>query len=249
MFTIKLMMVTLFLYFSIMVFIQIIPIIFDTKSIDLSIHPVLIITLMIWSSSLPLCTVFTFSLICLGLQVRFKKLNEILTQNQDLKAISSLHLMLVEIIRLVNEIYALPLTFCVLSSLMQTTSSAYDTFEMLISIRNEFNRHRFAFSLVTSAWDAFVVTHFVASVVAPTIAVREAEKGFEICCKMRKRMRSAVNLELLMLQLSHTKEIKFSCGLYAYDWSLVFNFFTAMMSYLIIFIQFDASLISKALSK
>jgi hypothetical protein len=212
------------------------------------IHPLFFafaIVLVVWMMALPISNLFVICLVSAALKIRFKKLNELLVINlKQLRIIANLHLQLLDVIPVVNHINAFLLVILIGSCLLQSTTAAYEMFGLFVASKNKITDQRFGFAMLITIFNSFLTSLFTITIFITSTAIRESRKSLGICYKMRKTLRNEKNLELLLLQLSHTRDIGFGCGLFTFDWSLAFNFITAIMSNLMIFIQFDVGLIN-----
>jgi hypothetical protein len=206
---------------------------------------VLAVVFVIWMLALPISYLFIICVVSAALKIRFKKLNEMLTKDlKHLRTIAKIHLQLLDVIQAVNHIHAFFLVILIGSCLLQSTFSAYELFGLFVTSKNKINEQRFGFAVLITIFNSYDTSLYTITICIASAAIREARKSLGICYKMRRGLKNEKSLELLLLQLSHTREIGFSCGLFTFDWSLAFSFITAIMSYLMIFIQFDVGLIN-----
>jgi hypothetical protein len=205
-----------------------------------------LITLQIsWMMSLPLCNIAIFCLASTAVEMRFRELNRILSKDfHRFRVVAGLHLMLVEVIQVLNRVFGFMLPMLAVSSLLQSTFSAYELFGLFMMAEKDVNQQRLGFAAIVTIFNVYLTSTFILAMALSSTAIREARKSLEICGKKRRKLKSDKSLAVLMSQLSHTREIVFGCGMFSYGWPLVLNYFTAVISYLMIFIQFDTSLMS-----
>jgi hypothetical protein len=197
----------------------------------------------VWMMSLPMSSALTIFLVSIAVKMRLKELNGILVKNfRRFKTVARLYLRLIEMIQVVNTIYGFLIPMLLLSSLLQSAFSSYELLGLFVQAENGLNRQRLGFAMLITSFNVFLTSTFTLIIAATSSTVNEARKTLEICCKIRRQLKNDGNLKILMLQLCHTRDIVFGCGMFNYNWPLVFNYLTAMMSYLMIFIQFDKSL-------
>jgi hypothetical protein len=211
--------------------------------IDSVMTVIVIVLQIVWMMSLPLCNLLFLCLVSLALKARFAKLNQLaMTGNEDIRAVAGLHLMLVDVVRAVNGIYGLMLPTFLASSLMQSTFAAYEIFGIFVTGEEGIDGKRVGFAMLLTCHNVFLISVLIVSVHFTSVAVGESGASLEICCRMRKRMKMMKNFGVFGRQLVHTSETVFSCGMYNYDWTLVFNYVTSIVSYLVVVLQFDTSL-------
>lgn len=153
---------------------------------------------------------------------RFQLVNKLLKEKkftpQKIKTISTIHLHLCEVIKAINRIFSIPVSIALLIGIATLVLSLYELYAAALTSRNF--RKSFGFFLQTTLGSFHFCCYAFAAVIASSIMKREGKKAKFLLSEIRVERNVRKNMIILRQQLKHC-EVKFTCGLFDYDWKLL----------------------------
>lgn len=164
------------------------------------------------------------SVLIINIRCRIDKINEILPKNAtNFVKISSLLMTLTEICELFNQIFAIPMMSSLGGLLFAATFYLYDFYALLTT--ENVRMEQIGYSINTNLWILYFTIIEFAFVACCSMTSASENETIEVlyeilrknkCEKERKR------LKIMIQQLKHAK-IRFSCGLFEFDWKIALS--------------------------
>ncbi|KAG5666462.1 hypothetical protein PVAND_014489 [Polypedilum vanderplanki] len=209
---------------------------------------------LFWCLSTTSLVLINFSFIAFAIKMRFEKVNEVLRSLQPnfinfitlkpqiflakIKNLSKVHFHITELITEINKNFSIGILlilppifawFCVfLLMILKVQWIIFKTFYVLMIIK----------MLVVAMLDVLLLI----SIYCANKAKCEGIETAKILFMMKNENNFDENVEKKIsafIDQIKFMSTKFSCGLFALDWKLIFKFFSAAIMYFIIMVQFD----------
>lgn len=161
-----------------------------------------------------------FCLLAIGVKARFKIINEIVKNSQNIKSLASLHAQLVELTSLVNGAFALTIAFFMTVNLNILILTFFQCYVAGLSVKKS-NFMQNIFSQLI--WNSFLFKSTI-FIVFSSWEVKEGAKNTKKVCdevlRSSKCSKTRKRMEIFALQLKST-HVKLGCGLFDFDWKMI----------------------------
>lgn len=156
------------------------------------------------------------------------------SSNFVLKMLSILHIQLNEAIKLINTIFLLPVAFFIALNLCGLTFSLYETYDLIVATESSLSHLGYNMAIYLLNLHYFIYTFS-----AILISVSTANSRDETCKIMKNILIDEFNdkcskqIRIFKLQIKSSR-FDFSCGLFDFNWTLLFSVSVKIMLYFMI---------------
>ncbi|KAG5670399.1 hypothetical protein PVAND_000667 [Polypedilum vanderplanki] len=188
----------------------------------------------------------SFKFAALGVKMRFENVNKCLRSSlnyqelssHQLKKLAKIHMKITDIIQLINQTFSLALMLYFIIFFCWCCMYCF----LIVSTSKEVWLNYSGYILLRLTANIFIDGLMFNAIRTASLAEMEGIKTARILFEIRiDKIGETETISSFIDQVKFTS-MKFSCGLFSYDWKFLFKFLSAVIMYVIFMMQFDSSI-------